>query len=146
MEDLLANFELAEHHASRVKNTVESDDPACLSVYEEPKNVAMNAAITGAMDAAGVDALIYPTWNYPARDIGDNDSPAGNNSGMTAPHTGQPAISVPMGYTAAGLPGGLQILGRHFMDQDVFKYAYAYEQATHHRHPPELFGALSLSR
>jgi len=142
MEDMIANAELSDHHGDDVRELVGSTEAACISVYEEPKNVAMTKSIMDAMDAANVAALVYPTWNYPARDLDDNESPAGNNSGMTAPHTGQPAITVPMGFTPAGLPGGLQIMGRHFMDHDVFKYAYAYEQATQHRKPPEMFGPL----
>ena len=44
--------------------------------------------------------------------------------------TGLPAISVPCGFTPAGLPIGLQIVGRHHRDLDVLKLAYAFEQAT----------------
>ncbi|MBW2178350.1 MAG: amidase [Deltaproteobacteria bacterium] len=44
--------------------------------------------------------------------------------------TGLPAISVPCGFTAQGLPVGLQIVGRHHRDFDVLQLAYAFEQAT----------------
>jgi amidase len=44
--------------------------------------------------------------------------------------TGLPAISVPCGFTPAGLPIGLQIVGRHHRDLDVLKLAHAFEQAT----------------
>jgi amidase len=44
--------------------------------------------------------------------------------------TGLPAISVPCGFTATGLPIGLQIVGRHHRDLDVLKLAHAFEQAT----------------
>ncbi|MEP7269963.1 MAG: amidase [Acidobacteriota bacterium] len=44
--------------------------------------------------------------------------------------TGLPAISVPCGFTADGLPVGLQIVGRHHRDYDVLQLAYAFEQAT----------------
>ena len=94
------------------------------------------------MDAAKVDVIIYPSWSNPPRKIGDNESPHGNNSPIIAPHTGQPAITVPMGFTAAGLPVGLQFLARPFDEHKLFQYAYAYEQATHHRRPPEKFGFL----
>jgi aspartyl-tRNA(Asn)/glutamyl-tRNA(Gln) amidotransferase subunit A len=42
--------------------------------------------------------------------------------------TQQPAASVPCGYTAAGLPAGLQIVGRMFDDWTVLRAAFAYEQ------------------
>jgi len=41
-----------------------------------------------------------------------------------------PAISVPAGFTANGLPVGLQIVGRHRDDWSVLRLAYAFEQAT----------------
>ncbi len=52
--------------------------------------------------------------------------------------TQQPAMSVPCGFTAAGLPVGLQIVGPMHRDDLVLRAAHAYEQATghHHRRPP----------
>jgi amidase len=41
-----------------------------------------------------------------------------------------PAISVPGGFSAAGLPVGLQIVGRHRDDWSVLQLAHAFEQAT----------------
>jgi aspartyl-tRNA(Asn)/glutamyl-tRNA(Gln) amidotransferase subunit A len=46
---------------------------------------------------------------------------------------GVPAISVPCGFSKAGLPIGLQIVGRHFEEETVLRAAYAYEQATNWR-------------
>ena len=45
--------------------------------------------------------------------------------------TACPAISVPAGFTASGLPVGLQIVGRHRGDWSVLQLAHAFEQATH---------------
>jgi amidase len=45
-----------------------------------------------------------------------------------------PAISVPCGFTTAGLPVGLQIVGRHRDDWGVLRMAHAFEQATRHGH------------
>ena len=51
---------------------------------------------------------------------------------------GVPAISVPCGFTASGLPLGLQLAGRPFAEETLFRAAYAYERATdwHTRRPP----------
>lgn len=45
-------------------------------------------------------------------------------------HTGHPAISIPCGFTAAGLPVGLQIVGRQRDDRGVLALAAAYEATT----------------
>jgi amidase len=44
--------------------------------------------------------------------------------------TGNPAASVPGGFTSGGLPVGLQIVGRHRADFSVLQLAHAFEQAT----------------
>ncbi len=46
---------------------------------------------------------------------------------------GVPAISLPCGFSKAGLPIGLQIVGRPFQEDTVLRGAYAYEQATNWR-------------
>jgi len=48
-----------------------------------------------------------------------------------------PAISIPCGFTDAGLPIGLQIVGPHWGEAKVLQLAYAYEQVTawHKREP-----------
>ena len=43
---------------------------------------------------------------------------------------GNPAISVPCGYTADGLPVGLQIVARHHDDWGLLQMAHAFEQAA----------------
>ncbi|MFI5069584.1 MAG: amidase [Terriglobales bacterium] len=50
---------------------------------------------------------------------------------------GLPAISIPCGFTGAGLPIGLQIIGAHGAENEVLQLSYNYEQATgwHKREP-----------
>jgi aspartyl-tRNA(Asn)/glutamyl-tRNA(Gln) amidotransferase subunit A len=52
--------------------------------------------------------------------------------------TGTPAISVPTGFTAAGLPRGMQIVGRAFAEPMVYRIAQVYCDATRfgERRPP----------
>jgi Asp-tRNA(Asn)/Glu-tRNA(Gln) amidotransferase A subunit family amidase len=116
--------------------------PPCVDVQGDPRRREFLKVVVEAMDQAGIDAIIYPTWTNPPREIGDRESPHGNNSPVIAPHTGQPAITVPMGFTRSGLPLGLQLLARPFDEGKLLQYAYAYEQATNYRRPPKGFGPL----
>jgi len=121
----------------------EEMEPPCVSVEDDPRRRALRDAMVSAMNAAGVRAVVYPTWNNPPRLLGDLDSPHGNNSPVIAPHAGLPAVSVPMGFTHGRFPAGLQFLGRPFSDAELLGLAYDYEQATRHRRPPPLFPALA---
>jgi Asp-tRNA(Asn)/Glu-tRNA(Gln) amidotransferase A subunit family amidase len=51
---------------------------------------------------------------------------------------GVPAVVVVGGFYDSGLPFGLEFAARPFKDGDLLGFAYAWEQATHHRHPPAL--------
>ena len=62
-------------------------------------------------------------------------SQPGSNCRVSA-QSGLPAISVPVGFTADGIPVGMEFLGREFMEGDLLEIAYSWEQATHHRRPP----------
>jgi len=44
--------------------------------------------------------------------------------------TGQPALTVPCGFTANGLPIGLQLAGRHFADATLLRIGQAYQRVT----------------
>jgi amidase len=121
----------------------EAQQPPCVDVQGDPRRKQFLDAVLAAMDAAQVDAIIYPSWTNPPRRLGDRESPHGNNSPVIAPHTGQPAITVPMGFTETGLPLGLQMLARPFDEGKLIQYAYAYEQATLHRRPPQGFERLA---
>ena len=117
----------------------------CGEAYTDPRRIAFRNAVTAAMDRYKVGALVYPTWNNPPAKVGDFKGYRGDNSQLIAPHTGQPAFTVPMGYTYDNLPAGLQFLGRSFDEPTLIKYAYAYEQATHHRKAPARFPALPVA-
>ena len=110
------------------------DTPACASEAEYREKV--RAAVLNTMSAEKLDAFVYPTWSNPPRLIGDLNTPHGDNSQFFSPTTGFPSINVPMGYTRGVLPAGMTIFGRPWDEATLIKFAYAYEQATRHRHPP----------
>jgi len=94
-----------------------------------------------AMDDAKLDALIYPTWSNPPAHIDAAVAEyKGDNSQRLVPDAGLPAVTVPMGFWRNKLPAGLQFVGRPYAEGTLFELAYAYEQKTQHRRPPDGFG------
>jgi amidase len=110
------------------------DSPACKA--EMQYRDAFRSAVEKTMDALKLDAFVYPTWSNPPRLIGDLNTPHGDNSQIFSPTTGWPAVNVPMGYTRGVLPAGITFFGRVWSEATLIKFAYAYEQATRHRHAP----------
>jgi Asp-tRNA(Asn)/Glu-tRNA(Gln) amidotransferase A subunit family amidase len=53
-----------------------------------------------------------------------------------------PTVVVPARFTRDNLPAGLCFIGRPYDDGSLIKFAFAYEQATHHRRPPASTTAL----
>ncbi len=95
-----------------------------------------------------VDALLVPTTMIPAVPVAQADASLeayvrynarylrntsiGNGLGLCG-------LSVPCGFTAAGLPIGLLIYGKPFQEDVVLRVGYAYQQATDwHRRTPEM--------
>ena len=101
------------------------------------------------------DLLLTPTAAVPPFDVGlrGPEMIAGQTvaptkwTALTFPFnfTGQPVATVPAGWTAAGLPVGLQIIGRHLDDERVLAAAAAYEAAAPWRDkwPPVVEEALA---
>ena len=90
---------------------------------------------------ARVDLLAAPTTPGVAFEHGAKADPLAMymNDVYTIPAsmTGLPAISVPCGFSAAGLPIGLQLIGPALDEATILRAAHAYEQATpwRDRHP-----------
>jgi aspartyl-tRNA(Asn)/glutamyl-tRNA(Gln) amidotransferase subunit A len=90
---------------------------------------------------ARVDLVVAPTTPNVAFKHGEKEDPLSMylNDVFAVPAnlTGLPALSVPCGFTAGGLPIGLQLIGRPFDEARLLQAAHAYEQATpwHTRRP-----------
>jgi Asp-tRNA(Asn)/Glu-tRNA(Gln) amidotransferase A subunit family amidase len=101
-------------------------------------------SVLTVMADARLDALVYATFDHQTTEIPsdalttakrDDEYGRGNNRRLS-PLIGFPAITVPAGFTADGLPVGLELLGRAFSEGMLLRFAYAYEQATQRRRPP----------
>jgi aspartyl-tRNA(Asn)/glutamyl-tRNA(Gln) amidotransferase subunit A len=81
-----------------------------------------------------IDALVLPATPFPATRIDESDPVAlsrGNLTRFTRMFnlTGNPAIVLPCGRTADGLPIGLQIVGPHWQEETIMQVARSYEAA-----------------
>ena len=92
------------------------------------------------------DALCGPTRGNPASPIEDEFRGAirGNAKdtlGALGNAAGLPAISVPNGFTQAGLPTGIQFVGRAYAENNILTLANHFQNKTewHLKHPAELF-------
>jgi aspartyl-tRNA(Asn)/glutamyl-tRNA(Gln) amidotransferase subunit A len=96
---------------------------------------ALNRQLAEAMKE--VDLLVVPTTGLPARPIGEFDVREYVRFTAIFDLTGQPALSVPCGFTSDGLPVGLQLVGRPFEETTVLRAGHAYQQVTdwHLRRP-----------
>ena len=103
--------------------------------------VAFKQALVKAMDDNHLDAMIYPTIRQKPILVPATNQP-GSNCKVSA-QSGLPAISVQAGFTPDDGPGGppipvgMEFLGREFTEGDLLGLAYSWEQATHHRRPPD---------
>jgi amidase len=140
-----------------VKNP-ELMDPVVRAAWERGRNMTASEYISTVARMHNVsrqvirellpyDALLTPTLPHPAVPIGSLYSEPENSMEeifgwipFTFPFnaTGQPAISLPNGFTKAGLPIGLQIVGRPADEIGIIALAAAFEEARPWRghHPP----------
>ena len=119
-------------------------DEPCPTWPNDPNRNQLLANAVKAMDDARLDALIYPTWSNPPAHIESAvEEYKGDNSQWLVPDAGLPAVTVPMGFWRDKLPAGLQFAGRPYAEGTLIELAYAYEQKTQHRRPPDGFGPVA---
>jgi amidase len=87
-----------------------------------------------------LDAIVHKAVEHQPTLIKDGIAPPFTDQ-KGAPHLNTflvfvPTIVVPAGFTRDNLPAGICFIGRPYDDGNLIKFAYAYEQATHHRKPP----------
>ena len=101
---------------------------------------AFTREVVNVMAANALDALVYPSVQVPAPSMqGRKDWTVLTfpTNTLIASQTWTPAMSVPAGFTADGLPVGLEFVAKPYDEPTVFRLGYAFEQATQHRRAPE---------
>ncbi|MFL5520480.1 MAG: amidase [Gemmatimonadales bacterium] len=90
-----------------------------------------------------LDTLVAPTQGPPSViDLVNGEKYSGSSTTPCAV-AGYPAVTVPMGY-AFGLPLGVTFMGLPWSEAALLKYAYAFEQATKLRRPPQYLRTAEL--
>jgi amidase len=124
-----------------IKQRLIESDPDAEANYYGPRRRTL-AAYLETLDRLHLDGYVYPAIQMPPVD----ETMAQDGRLSEGPHSatswvnmlGVPAVVVVGGFYDSGLPFGLEFSGRPFKDGDLLGYAYAWEQATHYRHPPVL--------
>jgi amidase len=124
--------------ATAAERLIEAD-PDAETTFWGPQRKAL-AEYEATLDRWHLDGFVYPSAQMAPNDEtapGPPSSGPHSETGWVNP-IGVPAVVVPGGFYASGLPFGLEFSGRPWKDGDVLGWAFGYEQATRHRKPPVL--------
>jgi amidase len=115
--------------------TGDLSDPAYKKARADATSIARHA-IDDTLAAHHLDAVLAPT-NSPAwtTDLVNGDHFLIGSSGPAA-IAGYASITVPAGYSHS-LPVGMSLIGGRWDEPRLIQLAYAWEQATHVRRPPQ---------
>jgi amidase len=97
---------------------------------------AFTREVVNVIAANRLDALVYPSVQVQPPTMSGRKNwtvltfPTNT---LIASQTWTPAISVPAGLTADGLPAGLEFVATPYDEPTVLRLGYAFEQTTHHR-------------
>ena len=132
------NFDELDHN-NKIRFLTGSIIPAQAYYKAQKIRAVLRQQILDALEK--VDVLVLPTGPVtapPVESVPGIESKEHSLTGLagrisfTGPFNlaGTPAISVPCGFSAAGMPMGLQIVGKPFDEETVLRVAHAYEQNT----------------
>ena len=134
-----------------VRQVAIESDPDAGANFFEPQRRAL-AIYQDTLERFRLDGFAYPAAQMPPPD----ETMPQNGQLSSGPRSatgwvnriGVPAVVVPGGFYTSGLPFGLELSADRWKDGDLLGWAYAYEQASKHRHPPVLVerGLLRKSR
>lgn len=139
-----AEADFARIGSYEISQVLMEHDPNAHSDYFAPRERMLKAYLE-PLEKFHLDGYVYPPIQMPPPD----ETMPQDGRLSEGPHSvtsfanviGVPAVVVAGGYYADGLPYGIEFCGRPWKDGELLGWAYAWEQATHHRHPPTLVAA-----
>lgn len=130
-------LESGQYHAAlegRYRRSLESANDTEAYQQRLANREILAKLLIGTLEQHELDAFVYPTLRVKPVFVGE-----GQYGGLCrlSAHSGLPAIALPAGFTADGLPVGVELLARPFADGRLIAFGYAWEQAASPRRPPE---------
>ena len=130
-----------EYGDIKIRQRTLETDPDAQRNYWGPRRRALQDYLD-TMERLHLDGYVYPASQMPPVD----ETMPQDGKVTDGPHSatswvnmlGVPAVVVVGGFYESGLPFGVEFSARPFRDGDLLGFAYAWEQGTHHRHPPVL--------
>jgi amidase len=127
----------------------EEKGPLTTTAYRQARakcrRLSRSLGIDAVMTKHRLNALVAPTGD-PAflTDLVTGDHYTGGDTSSMPAVAGYPHVTVPAGYVF-GLPVGLSFFGQAWSEPTLIRFAFAFEQATKHRRPPQFLPTTSLT-
>ena len=117
------------------------DSPEYLTAIETAKRYSQVEGIDRVMELHDLDAIVAPTGSPAWKTDWINGDHFQLGSSTLAAVAGYPNITVPMGFVGE-LPVGVSFFGKAWTEPELIAIAFAFEQKTMHRRPPEYLNTL----
>ena len=140
-ESVMPYFAQEHFEAAQAKGPL--SDKAYLEALAKSHRLSRDEGIDATLKAHQLDAIVAPTGGPAWPTDWVNGDHYGGASSSPAAVAGYPNVTVPAGYVF-GLPVGISFIGGAWQEPTLLRLAYAFEQVTQVRQPPQFLPTLSF--